>query len=605
MNPYRTPDRSTHYIVPLKRTRIPGNHLVLDSEATIVHRGGVFEHRFAVAAGRYVRLFGDEYMDCDDTAVWLDPGGLWADVTAEATRHGELVVWAHNLPYDLRVTDGLRHLVNQGWTLDAISIARTAGWASWRQGKAKLTVCDSFSWFHCPLDRIAHEYGLQRRKPAPGTLDPQQLAEHCHRDVEILSVAVRDTLNWLAAENLGNFRPTGSGQSHAAWRRRFMPERSVQVHDVHPVLLAERDAMHTGRTEAWRHGRIKGRLHEVDLSLAYCRIAANNDLPVALIGERANMKPNELRQTMQHTCVMATGVVETALPLVPYTHDDRVIWPTGTFTTTLWDPEIELLYAQGQRFTPTHVWLYRPGNALQAMSQWTIDQIESPQQPLPPAVRRILKHWARTLVGRMALRYRQWDYFGEHPRSDLCISYEIDPDTPEPIKHMRIGHTMLELAAMSESKSSCPMIPGWVQSRCRHILWEIIDAAGEENVFYMDTDGLLVNDTGLRRLNDGSIHERDWLLVHKATYRKVTIHGERNVETDHDHRLAGIPKNAIRLDEITWEGETWTGLEAALERGHVDYAATTPTTWTIAPTAHRRHQLEGGHTQPHHLREDQ
>jgi hypothetical protein len=57
----------------------------------------------------------------------------------------------------------------------------------------------------------------------------------------------------------------------------------------------------------------------------------------------------------------------------------------------------------------------------------------------------------------------------------------------------------------------------------------------------------------------------------------------------------------VTLDDITWEGEVWSGLEKALEDGHTDYVSVTPATWTVVPEHHRRELLQGGFTQPYKL----
>lgn len=485
--------------------------------------------------------------------------------------------------------------------LENISIARTTSWASWKRGKEKLMLCDAYSWLHTSMARYSTEVGLDIGRRDYTSPSLTLLQAWCRQDTEILAHAVCGILNFIASEDLGNLRPTGSGQSHAAWRKRFMPERSMRVHDNAKALAAEREAMHTGRAEAWRLGRIKGPVHELDLHLAYCRIAANNPLPATLAAERASMDAAQFYGINRDWAVLADVDVQTDEPLVPTTREGRVLWPVGSFKTTLWDPEVRLLLDRGQRVSFNYCWLYKRGIALADMSNWLINQMARPAGELDPAVRRMLKHWARTLVGRMALRYRQWEYFGEHPIADLCASYEPDPQTGETHKHLRIGHTMLELASMQETKSSCPMVPGWVQSRCRVILWELIQQFGEGNVLYMDTDGLLVGDVGREWLSAMPREGCDFVLAEKGTYRSVTIHGVRNVEIGSEHRLSGIPKSAIRLDDVTWEGETWTGLERALGEGHTDYVAVTPAEWKVVPEHHRREPLDDGQTRPYAL----
>lgn len=601
--PRKAPERSTHWITQLKSTKLPRAHVCLDSEATIRRVAGRQEHRFACAASREIVLPPGGGAHLGDVVDWVDPEALWSHIDGQSTFHGELVVWAHNLPYDLRVCDGLKELARRGWELEAISLMRTAAWASWRRKGVKLLLTDSVSWWKCGLDKLGAELGSERQPFNYAKASEDALRQRCRDDVTLLARGVAELLGFLKTQDLGSLRPTGSGQSHAAWRRRFMPKYSVRVHDDAWALYCERQAMHTGRTECWRLGKAGVSLYEFDLNLAYCRIAASNALPTWLNSTAANVSNHQYGILRNDSCVLADVDVETDLPLVPTTREGRTIWPTGAFKTVLWDPEIDLLLARGQKVSINYTWLYRRGNALAPMSKWLLDQLGRPAGELSPVIRRLLKHWARTLVGRMALRYRQWDPDGTAEHPDLCISYEPDFDTGEVNRVMRVGHQTLLLAQMSESTSSCPMVPGWVQSRCRAIMWELVERAGAEHVWYMDTDGFLLDLEGARQFGNGAVLGPDWFLLMKGTHLGATIWGERNIELPGDRRLSGIPKGAEQRGELEWAGETWEGLERALEAGQTDLVRVSDATWRLKPQSYRRETLPGGRTRPWHIDE--
>src|SRR6185437_15145303 len=110
------------------------------------------------------------------------------------------------------------------------------------------------SWLPGPLSRVAQDVGLSKLPGDPLEETGRQLAARCKRDALITATAADRILHWLDTEGLGPFRPTGAGQSHAAYRRRFMTAAPL-VHADTAALAAERAAMHTGRAEAWAHGR--------------------------------------------------------------------------------------------------------------------------------------------------------------------------------------------------------------------------------------------------------------------------------------------------------------------------------------------------------------
>lgn len=597
--------RTDHWLTQLKGTKLPNHHLVMDTEAELTRVGSRYEHRFAVAAISHVVRDGTMLYGAAPPKRINSAESLWGQISAEAAACGELVVWAHNLAYDLRVSDALAQLTEREWELENISLVPQATWSSWRYGKTKLMLCDTLSWLPVPLDKIAAALGKNRARPNYVTASLVELAECCLVDTLILSVAVCRMLNYLRSNDLGNFRPTGSGQSHAALRRRFLPERSIRVHCDNRALVAEREAAHTGRCEAWRHGRIKETLHEYDLNLAYCRIAAENQLPGELAGERAHLTFKDWALLEPEYAVLAEVIVNADYPVVPVTTDEGVIWPVGNFRTVLWDCELDQLYLHTNDIQIRRAWLYRRTNALQSMCQWLLDRLHPDDEQAGQLEKRMLKHWARTVVGRCGLRYRSWEPFGTHPRPDMCISYEPDDDTGEVNQNMRIGRQMLQLSALTESHSSVPAIPSWVAARCRVALWQLILFAGVDNVYYMDTDGLLVNTTGRNNMERMTAQWRGGSIVYKGEHRGVTIYGPRNVELGDERRLSGVPKRAIRRDELTFEGETWSGLEYALQSGHTDVVEVSQRFWRVTPADSRRIHNDDGTTQPHRLELDE
>jgi hypothetical protein len=593
--------RTEHYLAPLKRTTIPKCHMALDTEARIVSTGSTYRHRMACAVLHPVEQFTPSRLAVDPVHVHRTPDGLWRMVEDIARREGQLVLWAHNLAYDIRVVDGLRQLSERGWNLEAISLARTATWCSWSREGARLTICDAFSWLPAPLAKIATDLGVHRVKCDYRVATDAELELVCQADCAILGHAVSEILQTLGRENLGSFRPTGSGQSHAALRRRFLVPKSIHVHTNTMALAAERGAMHTGRCEAWVHGEVRGGVEEWDMSLAYCRIAASHLLPGKLVGERACVSIDELGALTESYCVLAEVDVVTDKPLAPTNHDGYVIWPVGCFRTVLWDPELCQLAAHNGIARVGRVWLYEMSNALAAMSGWLIEQLEDRSGNVSPIAKRMYKHWARTLVGRMGLRYRSWEWFGRHPRSELCIATEAASAESERFEHMRIGHEMFQLEALTESYSSVPAIPGWVMSQCRVQLWHLMEYVGLDQVVYVDTDGILC-----KRLHRGMdlapvAIGRGAALVCKGVHHSVNIHGPRNVELGAARRLSGVPRNAVHIDELTFEGETFSGLESALHAGASGWVEVAPRRWEVVPVDRRRIHLGGGKTKPHRL----
>lgn len=594
-------------IEPLYSDTQPRRHVVIDTEATITAGHGGLEQRWALGVAAYITINRDDEWIVTDTVDYADTATMWADIHAFARGRGRTVVWAHGLPYDLRISRALEHLPLLGYTLQGIVLERTAAWASFEQRHdAKTTTtlmcCDLSSWISQPLARIATDLGLsQVPYDHDGPADTPALLARCRGDVYITTTALQELLAFTRRHRLGPFRPTGAGQAYAAWRRQFITT-PVLVHDDTVALAHERKAMWTGRCEAWRWGQIKqGGLAEWDLRLAYCYVAHECHVPVALIRETGPIDYLEFSRLTRAGAVLADVTITTDHPVVPAGDGDRIHWPIGTFDSVLWDPELKAVAELGATVRIHRAWIYRKAPALQAFAHWILAGLNPDDTDLQPTPlqARLLKHWSRASVGRMALRYQRWERFGWSDEIDLRLGEHIDTIAGTVTDELRVGHDVMTLAEMAESDTSTPMITGWVMSEARRRLWRLMVTAGLENVLYVDTDSVIVTAPGNKRLHRAELQGETYSLIRKAPIRSLLIHGPRNLEVENERRISGLPTRAIRTGPLTYEGEVWSGVKSSMKSGTMDHVLVTPRTYTLQATDPRRHHNPDGTTSPH------
>lgn len=597
--------RTPHYITRIKRTSIPGTHAVIDTEARQVKRAGMTTHQWACGASSVIVDNGDGFAP-GAPSVWRTQESMWDHITSLHARvGGKLHVWAHNMAYDLRISGALEWLPRRGYDLAAISLANVGTWASWRAEHGEIVFCDSYAWLPVPLDTLALDMGFERPKFNYRSCSDQALMQRCADDVDIAALAISRVLQFLRDEDLGSFRPTGAAQCHVAWRRRFMTDRSVLVHDDAVALQRERTAMHTGRTEAWRWGHVRGPVTELDMSLAYCRIAAENALPSVLKFKQGAITNSRYQQLAKQYAVLADVTVETEEPLVPVTVNDRTLWPVGTFQTTLWDPEIDLLLEQGAKVQIHGCWCYERSYCMRDMSRWLIDRLDAPRDTSSAPVQRMLKHWARALVGRCALRYRTWEHWGTcpNPRVETRLFYDDETGASEEL--LQVGSEIKWLADLTESTSSCPQITGWVMSKCRVLLWHLMTGVGLDRVLYCDTDGVLVDIGRPGRPDPMEMQVDDVPVRVKAVYDDAVLHGPRNIEVGGDRRLSGIPRTAVRTAPMVFDGEVWASLEGSLSTKHPESVRVSKRKWKVKPVDNRREHVDNGLTAAYRMEQDE
>jgi hypothetical protein len=597
--------RTPHYLSPLQTTVIPGAHIVFDCETRASRKLGRMAHRWVCGAASYAELDGEGYWGSEYPSAFDSPELMWKFICEWTAATGDAVVWAHNLGFDLRVSEALRWLPTHGYVLEAIVLEKTAAWASFRGNGGVVTVCDLHSWLPTSLARIAHAMGEVRPRLGYGKATDEELTQQCIGDVVVTTRAVGYLMEWLQREGAGRFRPTGSGQSHAMWRRRWLKRKVVLVHGDESALERERTAMWTGRSEAWRWGKLAGPLYEHDLNLAYCRIAAESEVPVKLILRTGRISVQAYLAALDNSAILADVTVDTDTECVPTSDNGRVFWPTGRFHTTLWNPELELLIKEGANVTIHRTWRYTTAPVLSEMARYIIDALDDEGNACHPVVRIMLKHWARTLVGRCALRYREWDDYGTLPTMGLSMSTMYDMDTAETTELLQVGYRLLELADMAEADSSVPQITGWVMSQARVNLWRIMKMAGHDHLYYTDTDCVIVDAHGHMKLRGMNWCDPAIVLLHKGTYSSATIYGPRNIVLEDERRLSGVPKRATMTGELQFQGEVWAGLRASLETRRPNEVGVAPRTFDVEDADPRRIHTENGRTLAFRLGHDE
>ena len=568
---------------------------MLDSEAKITKGPGGETHTFRVAATSIDRMSrkSDDWQ-ATKLAVHDSIGALWDWVSDNCKPRERTVLVAHNLGYDLRICDALNALPERGWAIEALSLAPGSTWLKWRRDGATLEMVDSLTWLPMTLDRIGKLIGMEKASLPRSNAPERAWVERCTSDVAILREAWLRVVKWLRAEDLGNWRPTGAGQSWSAWRHRFMTHK-ILLHGDDEIRAVERKAGWTGRAEAWRFGRqTDGPWTEWDFQCAYATIAQERDVPTRLIGEMRNATAERVVRAAQRYGVLVECHVSTDAPTLPTFHDGRVVWPVGDFDTTVWADEVDMAVRHGATVTVSRAWLYHKEPALKAWADWTLGLIYDGYGDADPVVRTVAKHWSRALVGRFGTRFSTWTDYGRARQSTARLSGFSDYASGRSTQLLEVGGRAWVASGVSDHPLAAPQVMSFIMSQCRIRLWHAMNIAGLSNVVYIDTDSLIVNEAGSERLQA----ERMPGLRRKASYQSLDIMGTRRLVEDRQLKMAGVPSASRRLGPRTWAAETWDTLQGSISTGSADAVRVVERRVRIRDTDSRRRRLPGGGSEP-------
>lgn len=591
-----------HYIAGNALCRQPKCWVYLDTEAHSAWDGPVQVQtwRLAVTAHDHRRGSYDDWRE-PEWAVHRDPGGLWEWIDARARVGERMVVVAHNLAYDLRIADVFSHLPKRGWSVDRIRLDSEQTQVRWRNGKRTILMVDSSSWWPVALDAIADDLGLDKPALPDETADDAAWVARCTADVNVLRHAWRRLLDWLHDDDIGNWQPTGAGQAWSAWRHRFMTERVLVGDDEHQ-RATERRAVWCGRAEAWRHGRhTAGPYTEWDLESAYLTVMRDCGVPVRPIAPCPEFDVPTVEHFMGVANVLATVEVTTDVPLLPAEGPHGIYWPVGTFQTTVWDPELRVLFASDAKVRIVDAMVYRRRPALREFALWLFPMLTEEFAQRDPIVHRTAKHWSRALAGRFGVRYSEWERFGPTIRPQVGLQYVSDRMDGTLWRMLSVGDVCMRESEKLEGENAVPAILGLIMSEIRARLWHVMTAAGTDNVLHCDTDGVLVTPAGNERLEAAGI---EGLRV-KRQYARAEVFAPRQVALDGLLRAPGIPRRARRVDTKTWDGEVWSRLGSSLRDGTADSVRVQRRQVRLTGKDHRRRHGRNGHTFAYTYGEDE
>jgi len=586
-----------HWIRGNATSRLPNRFIFLDSEATETITGytKIQTWRLAVTAFDHREKRGAPWQETH----WQDhttPESLWTYIDSCTKRKARTVLFAHNLAYDLRITQAFHHLGRLGWGIHRLSVHDRSVGAVLRRDNRSLVLVDSMAWLPMGLAKVGQLVGTQKLDlPCMDDPDSQWLAR-CRMDVNILRAAMLDLLTWVEDDDLGNWQRTGAGQAWATWRHRFYTNR-VLVHSDEEAQAAEVASTYTGRCEAWRHGKLeRGQWHEWDMALCYPRVAQSTRLPARFNGRRQRPSMRWLRRMHPSHRLLVRATVSTPSPVLPTRQDGHILWPTGDFEGWWWECELFAAEDAGATVTPIECFDYWSSPCLAKWADWVIDLVESPPPGFSLVRQAAAKHQARALIGRFGTRYTMWRPWGAAHPDAIALEGFVSIDDDESGQILTLGDEAWIGTDQRYGADACIAIMAAVMAEARCRLWAAMNVAGLQNVAYIDTDSLIVNEAGHARLAAWTQSGEGFGLREKDAITHLTILGPRQLVTNGNARISGVPANAQKMSATLWSGEKWEGLTTALSVGHADRVVIRPADWRIEGTDRRRLHLADGRT---------
>lgn len=593
-------ERTPHWIPDNKGASIPQRVVVIDVQPQVMVDNMVRTHIWRCGSCVFIH-WSRSGTRVVETRHYTEIRALWNDVVEYARPRQRTVVYFHNLPYRVRLADGLSAMASARFQPVRMRLSSRGAWASWRLDKTSILFADIASLLAAGQDTMSTILG----QPIPSITDDSSCAQWTARSVALARMwgtFVAEYFEWLRTGECGNWQVTGAGQAWAHWRHSHYTHR-VLVHSDADALAAEREAMFAGRAEMYWWGKdVSMPAYEWDWQSAYLRIARDFELPTELVSRVNKLSIADYRKLTQKYAVLAKVHVETEVPVAPTRMDGKILWPVGEYSTCLWNPEISALLDVHAKVQIETAWLYRKAPVLHQWADKMLRAALIPATSQQQWKKYVAKHWGRALVGRFAARYQNWEEVCNLPWDDVNIGTWVDVDSGDVCDTAQIGRTLYRSDGYAEAAHSAPQITSYVMSQARVKLWDAMNAIGLDAVVYVNTDSLVVTSVGHLRLQQIiSTGHLDGLIL-KQRCRGVEIYGHQTAVLGATTKLAGCPSGARRTTENTWVGECWSTLDHAVTTGELDRVTVTRRQYTARYSDTRRKRVAAHATRPWRVR---
>jgi hypothetical protein len=530
-----------------------------------------------------------------------DPLEFWHTMSQVADARGHVYVISHNIDYDARVLHAFSMLPGIGWEPDYVIISDSCHFFTFKAGQPSIALLDNLNYWQLPLEDLGLEFGIPKLEVNFASCTDEELSTYCHRDVEILVQVWQYWLSFLDEHDLGDWAITTAGQAWNAYRHRFMPCK-IGIHNRADALELERQSYKGGRCEVWRMGKfIGGPFYKLDVNGLYAYCMREFPSPQKLVKVLYNVDPPYLRELLKRYDAIADVLLEAWDPLYAIRLNGYNVFPIGQFRTSLTTPELEQALDYGHIRGIGAVAIYERQHLFTGFIDYLTPLRQKYKRKGDTGRSLLCKMIRNSLYGKFGQKGYSQEVIGEAPLDVVNVTRWVDGESGQKCIDWTFGGKVIRQTYTGEGLDSFPAIATHVAAYGRQVLWNYAMTAGLENVFYADTDSLIVNAAGKRNLEPYLDAVKLGHLKIEAQATDIEIFARKSYSLGPDRTIKGIKRSATEIEPGHWKQTQFTSLKWAFAHGDLDDVITYDVEREEHPTLYHGHVDDHGVVHPPEL----
>lgn len=600
----RTTGRYKHRLKPNHGREFPGQVVFVDTESWQERQDdGSVWHRLRLGAACYWRRPSTRQSDYTQWLVFRSAAEFWDWVESKIRPRTRLYLVSHNLDFDLPLVDAFRELPARGFELIKWYKEGTTTLLTFRRETVTIRCVDNMNIFASDLRSLGETLGVGKGSVDFAAVDDDTLVAYCKRDVEILLEAWRSWLRFLTEEDLGCFACTLASQAFNAWRHRFM-DVDVFIHDNDDALRLEREAYTGGRVECFRVGRFSGeRFYKLDVNAMYPSVMHDFEYPSALVSYKSDATLRDIYTLIDKYCLIARVLINTNENVFSTAVNGRRCYVRGRFWAVLTTRELQYALERDMIEDVRELAVYTKARLF---TRW-VEYVWAREQEAKTRGDRVRRYqWKilrNALYGKFGQRGLERECLGPATSADGSSDEVIGYVDGKFCREYNFAGMRWRDIQTEASFNAFVAIAAHVTADARMRLWSYMQRAHLDDVYYVDTDSLIVNSRGYERLRDCIDPGALGALKLEDESEVLEVWAPKDYAMGSHVKLKGISRSAQKLSDTLYEQFEWASIKQTLRTSTPDVVRTYPRLKKLERRIHSGVVREDARVEPWLVRE--
>lgn len=550
------------------RNVIPSDCLFLDTETSQRKDLKLTHHIFKLGIINHLRLSADFRITHDTWKEFKEVDLFLASILGSCRPNTHLWVYGHNIHFDLQAAGFFEVIKRTPWNVSFVYEKGMVFILVLKLKDRKISFVSTTNYFDASLKELGKMIGLEKMEVDFDTVSEEELMIYCRRDVEIVRQAMLSYFKFIRENDLGMNSYTRSSQAFNAYRHRFL-KNPIYLHSCPEVKTLERAAYHGGRVEAFFIGHKENEEYvKLDVNALYPFLMREYFYPCRLVDYQENIDKKTCLELLKSYLAVARVSLKTDVPIYARRYDGKLVFPVGDFEACLCTGGLKTSIERGHLEKVYEIALYESEDLFSSF----VNTLYALRLKYAAEENQVMVYLVKKMLNSLYGKFGQYKEVSRSEPTEMGNLFGSmickDLVTGQRWKETYISGTKISEEGREEAPNAFPAIAAHITENGRLHLWRLIEKVGRKNVFYCDTDSLIIPISSLASVEDELDPIQMGKLKIEEQAKSLTIFGAKDYKLGDKEKIKGVPKSAEVVSPGVFQYQTWVKFKGHLQKGN-------------------------------------